>query len=270
MSVITTKTLPKASQRLAQALRAEARSIAAVSHENLALIHGVEAWGGAPMLILEYLPGGTLASHIEEKRLALPETLKVGMSLAQALQTMPKAGILHRDIKPSNIGFNGSVPKLLDFGLAKMLASESSNRQVGRYQEVGCPGLARSSGSSSIGFVGTPQYMSPEVFEQAALDPRADLWSLAMVLYECLAGCHPLSGNSLCELAKAVVQGEIPDIRQIRSDIPAHLAEWLGRALSNDRERRPHSASEFAEDLQSICGEFGPGIFQRIKPIPLT
>jgi hypothetical protein len=118
---VAVKTLPRVSEEATQRLRQEARSMAAVSHPSVAVIYGVEGWQGLPFLVVEHLPGGTLA-----RRLGSPwpveEALRLGVVLADALGVIHRRGLLHLDVKPSNIGFDGEAhPKLLDFGLARLV-----------------------------------------------------------------------------------------------------------------------------------------------------
>src|SRR5207253_8576282 len=124
--VVAIKTLPRVSPEHAMRLRREARAMAAVQHRHLALIYGVETWRGTPLLVVEYLDGGTLADRLKAGPLAIDGVRELGISLCGALHSMHRSGVLHRDIKPSNIGFTREgVPKQLDFGLA-MLANQTA------------------------------------------------------------------------------------------------------------------------------------------------
>ncbi len=139
--------------------------MATVSHGNLALLYGLEFWRGAPMLVMEFLEGGTLAEHLQRRTLTLRETIDLGTHLADALGVLHSAGILHRDVKPSNIGFTADgTAKLLDFGLARLLprgpiesphatAVGDSTWSINLSTEVG-------------GVRGTPAYLSPQVLDR--------------------------------------------------------------------------------------------------------
>ncbi len=117
---VVLKTLPCLSPGQAASIRAEARAMAAVEHPQVAVLYGLEDWRGTPVLVVEYLPGGTLASRLVSGPMAVPESLRLGASIADALGALHARGWLHRDIKPSNIGFGrGGGPKLLDFGLTR-------------------------------------------------------------------------------------------------------------------------------------------------------
>ena len=115
--MVAIKTLPRVSAEEAAHLRREARAMAALSHPNLAVIFGAETWRGTPMLVVEYLGGGTLADRLRLGRAAQAEVIELGLTLTDALEHIHRVGILHSDIKPANIGFTTTF-KLLDFGPA--------------------------------------------------------------------------------------------------------------------------------------------------------
>ena len=123
--VVALKTLPRLSAGEAAQLRREARAMASVEHPHLAHIYGAEAWRGAPVLVLEHLPGGTLADRVTAGAIPIAHVVTAGRAIAQALRHLHGLGMLHRDVKPSNIGYAaGDVPKLMDFGLAKLTAAQ--------------------------------------------------------------------------------------------------------------------------------------------------
>ena len=135
--VVAIKTLPRVSPESSTNLRREAKAMASLLHPNLALIFGVETWKGVPLLVLEYLAGGTLEDRIRKGPLAPSEAVRVGTKLANALDYAHGCGTLHRDVKPSNIGFDSQdVPKLLDFGLARIM---SDSRGIPRDPTTGEP-----------------------------------------------------------------------------------------------------------------------------------
>src|SRR5262249_7737228 len=150
----------------------EAKAVAAVTHPGLAQIYGIESWEGNPVLIFEYLGGGTLADRLSHGRLPIHEAFAMGMALTQALIHVHRAGILHRDIKPSNIGFTeGGECKLLDFGVAKLLSGTDTVNEAGIPASFGLEETSGSattrksdpSASQKVPYrVGTPAYMSPE------------------------------------------------------------------------------------------------------------
>ena len=119
---VALKVLPRVDAHAVTRLRREARAMAMMQHPNLAVIHAMESWGGAPVLVLEYLAGGTLADRIRHGVLPVAETITIGEVLGDVLHHVHRAGFLHRDLKPSNIGFtDDGTPKLLDFGLVRLM-----------------------------------------------------------------------------------------------------------------------------------------------------
>lgn len=243
---VALKTLPRLGSEALQRLRREARSMAGFLHPNLALIFGAETWRGVPILVVEYLAGGSLASRLGEP-MAPRAVLRLGMDLAGALEAMHDKGLLHRDVKPSNIGFTGGgVPKLLDFGLARL--HEEAHFEV----PVLDPGLSAIADEKlrltlTGQVVGTPLYMAPEALAGALPSPAHDLWSLHLVLWEALAGRHPFAGMSLEAAVRRMAREEIPDIRTARPDCPAEISSLLVRALHLNAHHRPATAGAVRE-----------------------
>jgi serine/threonine-protein kinase len=241
---VAVKTLPHVSSPAAVRLRREARSVAAATHPNLALIYGAETWRGRPMLVFEHLAGGTLADRISSGPVPVAEVMQIGVALAGALVAIHRVGLLHRDIKPSNIGFTADgVVKLLDFGLARVLTSiaePASGRAIAGEVPVTTDSLLQ----------GTPLYMSPEALLGAAPEAAFDTWSLSMVLYEAVAGAHPwrtgLPGAAGSE------RFVIPDVRTFAPGTPARVADVLREALALDRSNRPRNASELERRLRGL------------------
>lgn len=259
---VAMKVLPRIGSAAAARLRREARSMAALQHSHLAVIHVMESWRGAPVLVLEYLAGGTLADRIRHGPLPVGDVLTIFTAIAEVLHHIHNAGYLHRDIKPSNLGFTfHGAPKLLDFGLLQLVAdvSEGSTAASATASAVSVPRLADgeathagdASGSSIRQFIGTPAYMSPEAIAMEPPGPSVDLWSLAVTMYESLTGTNPFRGPSMPETVKLVVLGKVPDARSLRADCPASIAEFLTTALSRNRHHRPQTAADFLSALKA-------------------
>jgi hypothetical protein len=238
---VALKTLPHLSADHSLRLRVEARAMAALTHPNLARIHGAESWRGVPVLVLELLEGDTLARRIARRRLTVEEVTALGLALARGLESMHRRGLLHRDVKPSNVGFDAEgTPKLLDFGLAHLLEATVA-------PSLAFP-LAELVDSTPTGHImGTPLYLPPEAADGAIPDQGQDLWSTAVVLYECLVGSDVLRGA--VDTRPSGHGARWPPVSEHRPECPWELVEFLANALNPDRRRRPASAGEFAARL---------------------
>jgi hypothetical protein len=265
---VAVKTMRRVSVEDALRLRREARAAAAVHHPNLALIYGVESWQGTPMLIMEFLEGGTLERRLSEETLTPRETVELGVALAAALEKLHEAGILHRDLKPSNIGYaRDGTPKLMDFGIARVQtdrrpdsptsASPASSGALGssdssalEEETVAWSQVSTADGDSHQ-IAGTLHYLSPEALRYQEASSGFDLWSLAVVLYECLTGERLFEGT-LRDVMKAIQEAQVPDVRQKRQDCPPPLAAFFGTALSETLDERPATARVFRQQLLTI------------------
>jgi hypothetical protein len=256
---VAIKTLPTMTPDRALRLHREARAMAAVLHPNLASIFGAEHWHGTPLLIVEYLEAGTLADRLRNGALAVEEVLDLGVVLADVLDRIHASGILHRDIKPSNIGYTrDGVPKLLDFGLAAIMDQSPNGLLASPLDASSVAELAEGSLSTATlitqhhQIVGTPLYLSPEALVGAMPQPSFDLWGLNLVLYEALAGLHPLGHGSVPEILRAIVRSAMPDVRDFRPDCPSAVAALLNDALSRVGSRRPASANDLRTSLRRL------------------
>ncbi len=261
---VAVKTLPQLSPDHAQRLRREARAMASLSHPHLALIYGAEMWRGTPMLMFEYLDGGTLADRLRARAQSPRDVVLLGVRLADALAHMHRSGVLHRDIKPSNIGYRlDGTPKLLDFGLAKIVAGEgrvvlpAAATALTPEQETTTgmlDPLAMDGGGStgSLQVLGTPMYLSPEVVRGLPPDPSSDLWALAITLYQAICLRNPLASPTLLETLDRIARTSVVDIRTFAPDCPAPLAAFFQRALDSDITRRPPDAHAFKAALEAL------------------
>jgi tetratricopeptide (TPR) repeat protein len=219
----------------------EARAASSLSHPNIAHIYEfVEDPGGDAFISMELVSGATLARILKERRPSIEETLKVATGVAAALAEAHRQGIIHRDIKPGNIQITsaGEV-KVLDFGIARPAALHVA-------------GEAATDITRTIeGFSGTLLYMSPEQASGEVLDARSDLFSLGVVLYECLTGRAPFAADSLPAVLARVLTWAPPPPSRLNPQSPAHLDRIILKLLEKDRKKRYASAGDLLADLQA-------------------
>ena len=258
---VALKTLPTVSPDRSVSLRREARAMAAVMHPNLALIFGAETWRGIPILIFEFLEGGTLADRLMRERIELAEVIRLGITLAGVLDKIHSNGILHRDIKPSNIGYTiDYTPKLLDFGLARIMGDAPGEQRLRRAgikassssTTVTVPMPGRDSLISRDGITGTLRYLSPEAVNHKPPHVSFDIWSLSIVLFEAIAGRHPLAGTTASEALRMISLAKIPDIREFLPACQESLALFFRAALARDPARRPAHAVDLRAKLTEL------------------
>lgn len=247
---VALKTLPEGSLRHAALLRAEARAVASVRHPNLATIHGAETWRHRPILVFEFLEGGTLSRRLRRGPFEYSNGIDLGCQLTEALVHIHSRGILHRDIKPSNIGFDGNgVPKLMDFGVARLI--DRIEAPTAELSVSAADDEASVTPSSPEEWVGTPFYMSPEGLRGRPADFTSDLWSFSVVLYEIFTGLHPFRSGTVAET--------LARIRSTTFHPPSfHLAHLAGldscfsRWFSKRVVERPRSAAELLAELERL------------------
>ena len=233
---VALKTLPQLSAVAADRLMTEARTMASLSYEDVAVVYGVEQWRGTPLLVMEYLVGGTLSQRLRRGRLDDSEAAGLVRLLARSLARVHGRGLYHGDIKPSNIGFApGGAPKLLDFGLARALSLDSSN------------GHDEDRGRAPLG--GTWAYLAPEVRDGAPPGPGLDLWALGVVLCEAWIGVHPFPHARTTHDVAAGVLAARARVRAERS--PAH-ERVVASMLSLEPDARPATAAAFEQLLAGL------------------
>ena len=219
----------------------EAQVLAALNHPNIAQIYGMEtieaAVGGRPAghaLVMEFVPGQTLADMIIGRALPLPDALAIARQIADALEAAHEQGIIHRDLKPANIKVrdDGTV-KLLDFGLAKAMSADGSGSGA---DAMNSPTLtARATQIGTI--IGTAAYMAPEQARGRAVDRRADIWAFGVVLFEMLTGRRAFEGEDISITLAAVLKEDV-SWNALPADLPAPVRRLLRRCLEKDPRRR--------------------------------
>src|SRR5271167_5017060 len=161
----------------------EARMLAALNHPNIATIYGLEQFDGVTCLVMELVPGETLAERVKAGPLPIEEALKIAVQIAEALEAAHEKSVIHRDLKPANVKVTpeGKV-KVLDFGLAKAFAGDESVSDFSN-----SPTLSQAATMQGV-IVGTAAYMSPEQARGKAVNKATDIWAFGCVLYEMLTG----------------------------------------------------------------------------------
>jgi Tol biopolymer transport system component len=220
----------------------EAQLLAALSHPNVAVIHGIEREGSLSFLVLELIPGKTLAERIAEGPLPFPEARSVFLQIAQALEAAHGKGIIHRDLKPGNVKLtaDGTV-KLLDFGLGKDIGIRPTKQEK----------TATYTGHrTSVGMVmGTPGYMSPEQARGQDVSGASDIWSFGVCLFEALSGKNPFQRGTLPDTLAAILNEE-PHWGLLPPGLPARVHTLLRRCLQKRSRDRLHDIADVRIELE--------------------
>ncbi|HKP63235.1 MAG TPA: serine/threonine-protein kinase [Polyangiales bacterium] len=219
----------------------EAQSAALLRSPHVVQIldHGIDQT--IPYIVMEMLEGESLATRLErQKRLPWPEVAHILTHVARAMSRAHAAGIVHRDLKPENIFLvrndDEELAKVLDFGIAKTGASSFDVTTTTRTGSM----------------LGTPYYMSPEQVEGSKqLDHRSDLWSLAVIAFECMTGARPFENASLGGLIMQICTKPIPAPSSI-ADVPPGFDAWFAHATQREPEQRFQSAKDLAESLREV------------------
>jgi uncharacterized protein (TIGR03067 family) len=221
----------------------EARSSAAVQHENVVRVHAVSRDDEPlPYLVMEFIPGQTLQARLDQTGpLDLAEVVRLGRQVAQGLAAAHEQGLIHRDIKPSNILVDAGTPpqaKITDFGLARAADDASLTR------------------SGTV--AGTPLYMAPEQARGETLDHRADLFSLGSVLYVMLTGRPPFRAETALAVLKRVSEDTPRPIREVIPEVPRWICRIVEKLHAKDPADRYQTAREVAEVLADCEAQLAP------------
>jgi serine/threonine protein kinase/TolB-like protein/tetratricopeptide (TPR) repeat protein len=219
----------------------EARAAAALDHPYICKIYQTGEQDGRPFIAMEYVRGETLRQRLDAGTLSLKDAAWITLEVVEALETAHAAQIVHRDLKPSNIMLtaDGHV-KVLDFGLAKRVDTGPE------YADTG-------SAITDTGTVqGTVAYMSPEQVRGESVDLRSDLFSVGVVLYECLAGRNPFLARSALETASQILHYAPPGPSTVRAEIPQALDRLVQRLLVKSVAERYASAADLRADLVRV------------------
>jgi len=265
---VAIKVLPEAfaqdAERLARFER-EARTLAALSHPGIAIVHGLEKTDGVRALVMELVDGATLADRIADGPVPVDEALAIVRQIADALQAAHDQGIVHRDLKPANVKIrsDGTV-KVLDFGLAKAFESPAAGPGPSMSPTITSPALTQ----QGI-ILGTAAYMSPEQAKGRPADKRSDVWALGCVLYELLTATRAFEGEDTSETLASILRSE-PDWTALPRDLPPPVLALLRRMLEKDRRRRVADVAAVSFVLSEPLTGPATAASRRMSPAWLT
>ncbi len=218
-------------QRLARFER-EAKLLASLNHPNIAAIHSFEHSDDTHFLVLELVPGETLAERVAKGPVPVEEALEICRQIAEGVEAAHEKGVIHRDLKPANVKVTpeGKV-KILDFGLAKAFEAETPVTDISQ-----SPTLTEEMTRAGV-ILGTAAYMSPEQAKGKPVDKRADIFAFGAVLYELLTGKRAFEGETITETLGAIIHKE-PDWDALPENTPWRIQELLRRCLTKDPHDR--------------------------------
>ena len=236
----------------------EAKAASVLNHPNILTIYEIDETDSGWFIATEFIQGETLRERLRKVPITLSEALDVAIQIAGALAAAHQAGIIHRDIKPENVMVRGDgLVKVLDFGLAKLTAGGVSDPE----------GETRIHSDTQPGMImGTVSYMSPQQARGQAVDRRADVWSLGVVLYEMLSGRQPFRGETPTDTLANILQRE-PEPLDIGA-LPADLARIVSKMLAKNLEARYSTITEVAGDLKSLQKRIDFEAELRRTPLP--
>jgi eukaryotic-like serine/threonine-protein kinase len=246
---VAIKVLPEAfahdPERLSRFQR-EAKTLASLNHPNIAAIYGLEENAGSSYLVMELVPGDTLADRIKrDGAFSVVEAIAIAKQMAEALEAAHEKGIVHRDLKPANVKVTpeGKV-KVLDFGLAKAFADDGASQDI-----ANSPTMSGAATMQGV-ILGTAAYMSPEQARGKSVDRRTDIWAFGVVLYEMLTGQQLFAGETVTDTLAQVITKE-PEWERV----PARTQPLLRWCLERDQKKRLRDIADGMTSLEAMPDE---------------
>lgn len=243
-----------ANEQVVERFMREAKAANVVRHRNIVDVHDIDKTeDGLMFIVQEYLEGEDLAAHLEGLRGGLPPeaALDVLIPVVEAVGAAHLRGVVHRDLKPDNVFLSRDgddvVPKVLDFGISKVPVQDSVRRTA-----PGAGPAPTNARLTAVGMaMGTPLYMSPEqIRDPGSVDPRGDVWSLGVMLYETLSGRVPFDAEDLAGLFALICSSEPTPLGRVAPGVPRDLAKVVHQCLRPERSERFNDATTLAERLR--------------------
>lgn len=217
----------------------EAEALRQLDHPNIVRVIDTIEVDDSYHIIMEYIDGGDLQPRIRAKDLSLNDCLEIGLDICDALTRTHRLGIVHRDLKPSNVLLTqGGQVKLTDFGIAHFNTSTATEKDE---------------------IVGTIAYMAPEVLHGYPVDARADIWSFGALFYEMLVGESPFHSENGAQVIKKILYDDVPDLEQLRPDLPVELIDLIYWMLAKDRDGRIQLIRRVGYEIESYLAQLALG-----------
>ena len=231
----------------------EARAVSSLNHPHICTLYDIGEQDGIHYLVMEYLEGESLAARLEKGALPLEQTLEYAIQIADALDRAHRQGVVHRDLKPDNIMLVKSGAKLLDFGLAKLRATEATQEHLSALPTEHTNLTAEGT------ILGTLQYMALEQLEGKDTDNRTDIFAFGAVVYEMATGKKAFEGKSQASLIAAIMGQDPPPMSELQSMTPPVLDRIVKRCLAKQPDERWQTAADLMAELRWV-GEVGTQI----------